>query len=112
MEMINNKWSVDNIVFGMGGGLLQKVNRDTQRFAFKSSAQYRNGKWHDIFKDPKDQSKRSKKGKLSLIKDDRGYVTIQTKCLGSREDLLKTVFLNGEVIKELTFEQVRDNSNA
>lgn len=112
MEMIKHNWSVDNIVFGMGGSLLQRIDRDTQRFAFKSSAQFRDGKWHDIFKDPKDQSKRSKKGKLSLIKDDRGYVTIQTKCLGAREDLLKTVFLNGEVVKELTFEQVRDNSNA
>ncbi|PIK62748.1 hypothetical protein BSL78_00328, partial [Apostichopus japonicus] len=30
-------WSVDNVVFGCGGSLLQKVNRDTQRFAYKCS---------------------------------------------------------------------------
>jgi nicotinamide phosphoribosyltransferase len=115
--MIDDGWSADNIVFGMGGGLLQKVNRDTQRFAFKSSAQHRDGEWHDIFKDPVDQTKRSKKGRLSLVRDNKmggknnGYKTIQTKCLGDREDLLKTVFLNGKVVKEYTFEEVRENSN-
>lgn len=30
-----NKWSADNIAFGSGGGLLQKLNRDTQKCAFK-----------------------------------------------------------------------------
>ncbi len=28
-------WSAENIGFGSGGGLLQKLNRDTQKFAFK-----------------------------------------------------------------------------
>jgi nicotinamide phosphoribosyltransferase len=50
-------YSIENIAcFGMGGGLLQKVNRDVQRFAFKSSEQCReeNGVdvWHDIYKSP------------------------------------------------------------
>lgn len=39
-----NKWSVDNIAFGSGGGLLQKVNRDTQKCAFKCSYVIINGK--------------------------------------------------------------------
>src|SRR5215472_16597901 len=30
-------WSADNITFGMGGALLQQLNRDTQKFAFKCS---------------------------------------------------------------------------
>jgi nicotinic acid phosphoribosyltransferase len=30
-------WSADNILFGTGGALLQKVNRDTQKVAFKCS---------------------------------------------------------------------------
>lgn len=29
-------WSAENIAFGMGGGLLQQVNRDTLRFAMKA----------------------------------------------------------------------------
>lgn len=52
----------------MGGGLLQRnVNRDTQRFAFKSSAQKRDGVWYDIQKLPKDTTKASKNGKLKLV---------------------------------------------
>ena len=30
-------WSAENIVLGCGGGLLQKLNRDTLKFAFKCS---------------------------------------------------------------------------
>ena len=30
-------WSADNLAFGMGGALLQRLDRDTQRFAFKCS---------------------------------------------------------------------------
>jgi nicotinamide phosphoribosyltransferase len=33
-----SRWAVRNFLFGMGGGLLQKVTRDTQNFAFKCSA--------------------------------------------------------------------------
>ena len=30
-HMKANKWSVDNLAFGSGGSLLQKVDRDTQK---------------------------------------------------------------------------------
>ncbi len=36
-------WSADNITFGMGGALLQQLNRDTQQFAFKMFKRY--GEW-------------------------------------------------------------------
>src|ERR1035437_3635540 len=58
-------FSAENVRIGMGGALLQKVNRDTQRFAFKSSAQYRNGQWYDVWKDPIGSGKTSKKGRLT-----------------------------------------------
>ncbi len=48
--MKSNGWAAQNIIFGMGGGLHSSVNRDTQRNAFKCSAQLRNGTWYDIFK--------------------------------------------------------------
>ena len=60
--MKSNGWAAENIIFGMGGGLHTAVNRDTQRNAFKCSAQKRNGVWHDIFKNPLDSSKKSKTG--------------------------------------------------
>ncbi len=101
-------WSIENLVFGMGGGLLQKINRDTQRCAFKSSAQMRNGNWYDIFKDPLDSSKRSKRGQLKLIKDGGQFKTVNQKDAGI--DLLETVFLNGELMRFQTFDEVRANA--
>ena len=102
-------FATENIAcFGMGGGLLQKVNRDTQRCAFKSSAQYRNGQWFDIFKNPKDASKASKKGKLKLTKVDGKFVTVGENDPG--EDYLKVVFTHGVIVKEVDFDTVRKNA--
>lgn len=116
-------WGAENIVFGMGGGLLQKVNRDTQRFAFKSSAQCRGGVWHDIFKKPKDESKTSKKGRLSLIRVEGAhgsqYMTVPEadandelylKHMRSGGDELKTVFEDGRITSPQTFDQVRERA--
>lgn len=102
--------SAENMVLGMGGGLLQKINRDTQRFAFKSSYQKRNGVGYDIFKDPIDGSKRSKRGKLALVKTDEGYKTIPLEALGAEENQLELVFKNGELVRDMTFEEIRANS--
>lgn len=111
--MRNNMYSAENMAcFGMGGGLLQKVNRDTQRFAFKSCAQYYDGSWHDVWKKPKDLSKASKRGRLALIKNESGkFETIREEQLNGRKNYLETVFENGEIVKQYTFEQVRDNAN-
>ena len=103
---IAEKWSVENMVFGQGGALLQKINRDTQRFAFKSSAQYRDGQWFDIFKDPIDSSKRSKKGRLKLIKVEGEYQTVNLNEEG--QDIMELVFRNGELLRDQTFGEVRD----
>lgn len=106
MEAIG--FSAENIVFGMGGGLLQRVNRDTQRFAFKASWMQINGEGKNIYKNPVDQSKVSKKGRLALIINEDGeYETLQ-KCKGPVEgDLLQTVFEDGAVIKRYTMDEVR-----
>ena len=37
-------WSSDNLAFGSGGALLQKLNRDTLKCAYKCSAVVINGK--------------------------------------------------------------------
>lgn len=99
-----------SIVVGQGGGLLQKVNRDTQRFAFKCSAQKRDGIWYDVSKNPLDKTKASKAGRLALIKEDGQYQTVRIEELNGRKDLLETVFENGKLVKEYTFEQVRENA--
>lgn len=100
--------SADNISFGMGGELLQKVNRDTQKFAMKASAICINGQWRDVYKDPlTDPGKRSKRGRLALIKDAAGYQTIGLEQLAGRQNLLQPVFRNGRLLRQQTFDQVR-----
>lgn len=103
-------YSADNVAFGMGGGLLQQLNRDTLRFAMKCSAVLVDGVWRDVYKDPiTDQGKRSKKGRLSLVKTATG--TIQSKRIeeiqANDTELLHTVFENGELYHTQSFAQVR-----
>ncbi|MCD8140717.1 MAG: nicotinate phosphoribosyltransferase [Planctomycetaceae bacterium] len=96
----NAGWSAANMAsFGCGGGLLQRLDRDVQRFAFKCSAQKRNGVWHDIFKNPLDTTKASKKGRLALVHDAAGHIrTIREDQLPREADnLLEPVFENGEL---------------
>lgn len=104
-------FAAENVAcFGMGGGLLQKVNRDQLRLAFKSNAQKINGEWFDVCKAPKDITKASKKGKIKLVKNEHGeFETISVNKPG--EDLLQVVFENGELFNEITFDEVRKNAN-
>ncbi|EFF42134.1 conserved hypothetical protein [Xanthomonas citri pv. aurantifolii str. ICPB 11122] len=63
-------YAADNVAFGMGGALLQKVDRDTQKFALKCSAVRVDGQWVDVYKDPiTDQGKQSKRGRLTLLRN-------------------------------------------
>jgi len=53
LEILKEKgWSAENIAFGMGGGLLQKVDRDTLKFAMKTSSICIDGIWKDVWKNP------------------------------------------------------------
>ena len=65
--VVANGFAAHNTAFGMGGGLLQKVDRDTERFAMKSSAQERDGQWVNIQKNPLDKSKASLAGRLQVV---------------------------------------------
>lgn len=105
-------YSASNVAFGMGGALLQQVNRDTQRFAFKCSHATVDGNSVDVFKDPvTDSGKRSKKGRLDLVRRAIGGGTYETQqgdnVFGS---VLRTVFENGKVLKEYTLDEVRKNA--
>lgn len=64
--------SLDNIAFGMGGGMLQLVNRDMLKFAMKANSITINGKDFDVYKRPAtDTSKGSKAGKQGVFKRQR-----------------------------------------
>lgn len=104
---MKNGYSAENWVFGMGGGLLQKLNRDVMRFAFKCSSQKYNDEWHDVWKKPLDMSKASKRGRLAVVKDGDTIKTIREEELGDRENLLETVFEDGTMTREQTFSEIR-----
>ena len=81
----------------MGGGLLQKLNRDTQQFAFKCSSITVDGVRRDVFKAPVgDPSKASKRGRLKLVQDGDGVATVRQEQPGA--DLLREVFRDGEIL--------------
>ena len=105
-------FSADNVAFGMGGGLLQHMDRDTQQFAMKASAAKVNGKWVDVFKDPiTDPGKVSKKGRITLVKDDNNnFRTVPLYAVGDQVDMLETVFEDGVLLRDMTLEQVRENA--
>jgi nicotinamide phosphoribosyltransferase len=65
-------YSASNLAFGSGGGLLQKLNRDTCKCAFKVSAFLKDydgeREWFNVSKNPiTDSGKRSKAGRLDLV---------------------------------------------
>lgn len=104
-NMKRNGWSADNVAFGMGGGLLQKLNRDTQKFAFKCSSAVIDGKPREVFKCPvTDNGKQSKKGRLSLVIENGKMVTASET---SKGDLLELVFENGKILRDQNFDEVR-----
>jgi len=128
--LIDAGYSADNVAFGMGGALLQGINRDTQKFAMKCSAIAINGfheqdddaswgnkttRWYDVYKDPiTDSGKRSKRGRLKLVRtlsDGKYYTLPEDDFIKTpTENVLVEVFRNGKILKEYTFEEVRANS--
>lgn len=107
--------STENITFGMGGGLLQKVDRDTLKYAMKTSAISTDGEhWTDVFKDPIAGGKTSKKGRLGVIYEcgigSCGCRTVPEKIANQKGNLLKTVFRNGDLLKEWSFSEVREKA--
>jgi nicotinamide phosphoribosyltransferase len=113
-------YSADNIAFGMGGALLQIVDRDTQRFAMKcSSIEIGLGNWTDVVKDPvTDSGKRSKGGRVKLWTNSGGEYASGTqaptgwsdKGIGGWTNALQTVYQNGALFNEIDFATVRANA--
>lgn len=108
-------FSASNIAFGMGGGLLQQVNRDTLKFADKTSEVTIKGQSYPIRKEPKtDSGKNSKQGRLTLVKGEKNFHTVSNTepvDIDAIEDQLQTVFENGQLIRHQTFDAVRALAN-
>lgn len=118
-------YATDNLAFGMGGALLQRLDRDTQKFALKCSAARVEGQWINVYKDPvTDKGKQSKRGRMTLLRH-REYGTFKTVPVpaeaASLDDIVKpmgfddamvTVWENGHLLQDWTFAEVRARANA
>ena len=117
--MKTNKFSAENIAFGSGGGLLQKFDRDTQKFAIKCSMAVINGKEVNVSKDPITQKdKKSKQGRLKLHPTGLGQFRTFSSAnetdamFSSYVDVLETVFENGVVLRDQSFDEIRKIANS
>jgi len=109
------EWSADNLAFGMGGALLQNLNRDTQSFAFKCSAIKKDDEWFQVSKCPVgDLSKISKGGRLKLqllenAAHGYSYHTVSNHVDTAKDELVE-VFRDGRILKEYSFDEIRERA--
>merc|ERR1719464_1184006 len=109
--MSDQGWAADNVAFGSGGALLQKLHRDTLKCAFKCSYAVVNGEGIDVVKDPiTDPGKKSKKGKLTLENKDGKWVTVTEGNGAPEDDQLREIFRNGKLVVDETFDAIRQRA--
>src|SRR5260370_1014986 len=109
-QLTRKGWSQDFWSSGMGGALLQQVNRDTLKFALKCSAIDRNGHGTTVYKKPKqDPSKPSKRGRFNLIHNGKDFSTIEI--VGGApvppNNALETILEDGKLRRDQTLAEVR-----
>lgn len=118
-SIIVNKWSADQIPVGSGSGLLVKnMERDTQKFAIKSSEYEIDDQVLNVSKSPKGQAdKASKPGRLKLHHAGQHFSTISSaketpQQFACYQDSLETVFENGEMIRMQSFDEIKQIANS
>lgn len=114
--MARNGYSASNIAFGMGGALLQKLDRDTISFAQKCSAIKINGIWQNVSKNPiGDSSKKSKAGRVdTFLNHNNNFkwcTRLNDKVNYDLPSAMQEIFFNGEVKNISTWKQIRERAN-
>ncbi|MBW9063244.1 nicotinate phosphoribosyltransferase [Rhizobium herbae] len=105
-------FSAENIAFGMGGGLLQKVSRDTYSFAMKTNARLDDaGRWHDVYKRPATMNvKASKAGRQAVVSGPGGLEAARLDELKGRRNHLEPVWKDGELLRDWSFAEIRERA--
>ena len=109
-QLTRKGWSQDIWSYGMGGALLQQVNRDTLKFALKCSAIDRKGQWHNVYKNPKtDPSKASRGGRFNLIQNEKDFATVEVVDGAPipSNNVLETILEDGKLLRDQTLAEVR-----
>ncbi|GEO85312.1 MULTISPECIES: nicotinate phosphoribosyltransferase [Alphaproteobacteria] len=107
-------FAAENISFGVGSTLLQKLSRDTLSFTMLSSAmQNDDGTWQDIGRRPANPNERTLDvGRRAVVRDGNDILTIRLGDIGRRENLLRCVWQDGRLIKDWSFEEIRRQADA
>ncbi|SEK85096.1 nicotinate phosphoribosyltransferase [Xaviernesmea oryzae] len=102
-------FSAENIVFAMGGGILQKVNRDLYAFAMKANGRRDDeGRWHDVWKRPATMNvKASKAGRQAVVEGMMGLEAVRADQLRGRENYMRPVWRDGELLVDWTLDEIR-----
>jgi nicotinamide phosphoribosyltransferase len=114
-------YAADVVIFGSGGSLLQKVNRDTYKFAQKAASvlvieddgtEY----WKGIAKNPiTDPGKKSLEGILTLVRSKMtgqlGIARLDQELNEEFEDMHQLVYYYGDLYNEVALSEVRANCN-
>jgi nicotinamide phosphoribosyltransferase len=108
-----NGFSIENVAFGMGGGLLQSVTRDTLGFAQKANAVCSGHEgWIGISKEPVTaRQKTSKKGVQMVVREEGRIITVPEGTYPSYRNLLLPVWEEGRLLRKQSLSNLRDNSN-
>jgi nicotinamide phosphoribosyltransferase len=113
ISRLKTKGFVPAVVLGIGSYSYQYVTRDTHGSAVKATNMTKNGKSIAIFKDPKtDAKKKSAKG-LLRVERENGELVMYDEQTAEQEKggLLATVFLDSELTRETTLQEIRGRMN-
>ena len=109
-----------NMVYGIGSYTYQFNTRDTFGFALKSTFAIVNGEETKLFKDPatdKEAFKKSQYGMVCVLPGDNTCHYVDNLSFTERnalheKDLLEDIFIDGRVVRDETFGDIRSRLNA
>lgn len=104
-----------NLVLGIGSYTYQFKSRDSLGFAVKATACTINGKLIEIYKHPKtdDGTKNSLKGLIRIEEENGKYVAYDQQTKDAElQGCLKTVFVDGELVREYSLSEIRERVNS
>lgn len=115
-KLIAKGFASTNVVFGIGSFSYQYNTRDTFGFAMKATYAQVNGEERLLFKDPKtdDGTKKSQRGRVVVGKNSNGDIVFNDGLNKAEQeelshiDLLETVFINGELVRDESLSEIRE----
>lgn len=104
-----------NLVLGIGSYTYQFKSRDSLGFAVKATACIINGRLIEIYKHPKtdDGTKNSLKGLIRVEEENGKYIAYDQQTKDAElQGCLKTVFVDGELVREYSLSEIRERVNS